>query len=172
MADQQDRAVEFEEVFFQPFDRGQVQVIGRFVQEQQVRLADENLRQVQLGSLPAGERFDVLLPGIGRQADAEQGRFELMPPGISAGQVELVLDVLIGFQRLVELLIGVLGHVMLELTHPMRQIMQRRERKLRFVHHGVARIEDGVLREMAELDGLGDGDDADFRRDFAGDDLE
>ena len=95
MADQNDRPAELQQVFLQPFDRRQIQVIGRLVEQQQVRLADQQLGQRQPRPLSAGQRLDDLLPGLAAQPDAQQRRFESVPPGVSAGQVEIVLGVLI-----------------------------------------------------------------------------
>jgi len=41
VTDEKDRAVEFEEVFFQPFDGGEIEVVGGFIEKQEIGFADE-----------------------------------------------------------------------------------------------------------------------------------
>ena len=127
VADDDDRPAEAEQVLFQPLDGGQVQVIGRLVEQQQVGLADEQLGQRQPGALPAGQGGDRLLPCLAVQPDAQQRRLQLMPPGVSAGQLEVVLDVLVSVERLVQCFAGLVGHLMLDVA----QLVGQR--------HGVAR---------------------------------
>ena len=45
---------------------------------------------------------DILLPRFASEADAQQRRLQLVPPGISAGQVEFVLRLLVLTQDLLQ----------------------------------------------------------------------
>src|SRR5205814_3607644 len=95
MADQHCRAVETKQIFLQPFDRDQIQMIGWLIEQKKIRLADEQLGQRQPRALAARKGGDVLFPAFAAQADAKQSRFKFVLPGVSAGQIELVLNVLI-----------------------------------------------------------------------------
>jgi hypothetical protein len=61
----------------------------------------------------------------------------LVPPGVSAGQLEFVLDVLIFIEDFVELVAGDVGHLVLDLAEFVGEIVQRGEGQLGFVDHGV-----------------------------------
>ena len=74
-----------------------------------------------------------------------------------------MLDLLVLCEDFFERLAGVRGHFVLELAELVRQIMQLGERQLGFVHDGVGGIEDGILREMADLGAFGDGDECRYR---------
>ena len=51
-----------------------------------------------------------------------------------------MLNILITLQRLLELLAGMIGHLMFKLTQAMREIVKLRICELRFVHHAVGWI--------------------------------
>ena len=56
--DDQRAALEAVQPVFQPFQRRDVQMVGRLVQDQQVRIVSSSARQAQPRFLPAGERPD------------------------------------------------------------------------------------------------------------------
>ncbi len=126
-------------------------MVGRFVEKKDIRLSDEDLGQVQSRPLPAGQFFDVGFPHLTREADAEQGAFELVLPRISAVCLEFVLQFFIFLQGPVEIVIGMLGHGVLKLSHAMCQFVQMRKSQLGFVDDCVGRVKARLLREMADL---------------------
>ena len=54
MSDKDQRPVVSEQKFFEPGDRADVEMIGRLIQQQQVRLAHQSARQHDLSARPAG----------------------------------------------------------------------------------------------------------------------
>ncbi len=61
MGDEQQRALETEHQLFEPFDGLDVEMVGRLVEQQQIRLADQRARQHHAPAQPAGEgRVDRL----------------------------------------------------------------------------------------------------------------
>ena len=106
-------------------------MIGRLVEQEQVGLADEQLGQGEPGALSAGEGLDVLLPGLGAEADAQQRGLEPVPPGVAAGQVELVLDRLILLEHFLQRLAGVIGHRVLDVAEAVGELVQLRRRRAR-----------------------------------------
>ncbi len=151
VGDDDDRAVEVGQIFFQPLDGGQVEVIGRFVQQKQIGLGEQELGEGQARALPAGKHRDFLFPRFAAQADAQQRGFHLVLPGVAAGEVELVLDVLVFFQDFFELIAGGFGHAVFEIAHLVREMVQIGEAEFGLVDHGVFGIEDRVLDEIADL---------------------
>ncbi len=70
--DQQQRAGVFEQPLLQPQHRVQIQVVGRFVEQQQVAGHHQRARQVQAHPPAAGKRGHRALVGLGREAEAVQ----------------------------------------------------------------------------------------------------
>ena len=60
VGDGQHRALEFEQVFLQPLDAFEVQMVGRLVQKQNVRLFQQQARQIHAGLLPARQAVEFL----------------------------------------------------------------------------------------------------------------
>jgi len=82
--DQQRAGVAFEPVF-KPDDRIQIQMVGRFIEQQQVGRAHQRLRQIQPHAPAAGKTGDRLLHLFQREAQAEQQLFAARVDGIGVG---------------------------------------------------------------------------------------
>ena len=63
MADEDEGRAQALDLALQPFDGGQVEVVGRLVQQQDVRLGRQNARQRGTAGLAAGEAGWILLAG-------------------------------------------------------------------------------------------------------------
>jgi len=100
VADQHQRATARTEFAFQPFDGGEVEVVGRLVQQQDVgrgrqhtgerraaRFAAGELRRVLVAVQP--ELFEQVLRGIGIVAGAEPG-FDISERGGEAVEIRLL----------------------------------------------------------------------------------
>ncbi|NYH20482.1 hypothetical protein GGD41_007824 [Paraburkholderia bryophila] len=70
---------------FEPDDRVQIQVIGRFVEQQQIRAAHQRLREIQTHAPAAREAADRLAGLVEREAEAEQQRFGACGRGVAVG---------------------------------------------------------------------------------------
>ncbi len=70
--DQQQRARVLQQPLFQPEHRVQIQVVGRFVEQQQVAGHHQRARKVQSRAPAAGEGGDRTRMGVGREAQAMQ----------------------------------------------------------------------------------------------------
>ena len=107
MGNKQNRALEVLEGLFQPRDCADVQVVGRFVKQQQVRFGNQCLGQ-QDASTPAAGQFGESF--VGRQLQTAQGAvYQLLQAPAITG-FEVLLDV----HQLVQVSIGddVLAQVM------------------------------------------------------------
>src|SRR5690554_8148267 len=106
MGNEQHCAVEFQQCFFQPGDGPDIQVVGRLVQQQQVRLGDQRLGQQDT---PSPATRQLIQPFICRQLQATQGAFYqlLQTPAITGFQLLLdagqLLQVFFGFNRQAQL---------------------------------------------------------------------
>ena len=99
MADDEDCAGIALEVGFQPFHRRKIEVVGGLVQNEDVRLLQQQLCQPQAGQLAAGQDCDVLGPGILREAHAGQHLFDVDVHIVSIGCVDDVLQCIVLLQQ-------------------------------------------------------------------------
>ena len=81
------------EVLLEPFDRPDVQVVGRLVEQQQVRVRDHEARERGAGLLPAGDRRGRARPLVAREAEPGQGLVHALVERVAAEDVEAVLEV-------------------------------------------------------------------------------
>ena len=77
MADHQHCAAVGFQIGFQPVHRFQIQMVGGFVQNQNVRAFQQQAGQAQAGLLAAGKHPGLFLPGICREAHAVEHLFDL-----------------------------------------------------------------------------------------------
>ncbi|MNF55709.1 hypothetical protein D3C84_371810 [compost metagenome] len=90
MRDEQHGALEILQRFFEPGNRTDVQVVGRFVEQQQVRLGHQGLGQ-QDATTPAAGQFGEGL--VGRQLQTAQGAVDQLLQTPAVAGFEVVLDV-------------------------------------------------------------------------------
>jgi len=100
VADHQHRTGIAFEVVFQPFHGGKVQVVGGLVQNEHVRLFQQQLCQPQPRQLAAGEHRNVLLPCILRKAHAGQHLFDVHIHVVAVGGIHDVLQLVVPGQQL------------------------------------------------------------------------
>lgn len=88
MGDEQHRALEFLQCFFKPGDRADVEVVGRFVEHQQIRLGHQGLGQ-QHATTPAAGQFGEGL--VGRQLQTAECAVDqlLQSPAVTGFEVRL-----------------------------------------------------------------------------------
>ncbi len=105
MADHEDRAAEALEPHLQPFDRRDVQMVGRLVEQEHIRIADQRLGKGHPAPFAAREIGEQ---PITRHADLGQGLVDPVPP-ISLAVAEAGCDVVGDGHRRIEH--GLLGHI-------------------------------------------------------------
>ena len=96
VSDQDDRRVERLQVRLEPFQRLDVEVVGRLVEQQQVGVAGERARQRGACQLTAGERAQVALEVAVAEAEAMQRRVDAVAPVVAAGVLEPRLGLRVG----------------------------------------------------------------------------
>ena len=90
VGDDDQGAFEVEQVFFQDVEGQDVQVVGRFVEDQQVGLLDQDGEQVEPAAFAAGEAGDGVVPHIvGEEELFEQAG---VADGLQHGLVFLELE--------------------------------------------------------------------------------
>ncbi|MCY1530082.1 hypothetical protein D9M68_652580 [compost metagenome] len=89
MGNEQHGTVEAQQRLFQPGDRADVEVVGRLVEQQQIRLGDQRLGQ-QHPPPPAAGQFGQGL--VGRQLQAAQGAIDQLLQAPAVTGLEVMLD--------------------------------------------------------------------------------
>ena len=105
--------VEALEVALEPLERGDVQVVGGLVQEQQVRVARERARERRAGELSAREAVEPAVQSVVREAQAVQRPERARPPVPAAGVLEPRLGARVAVEE--RGVVGALAHRCLEL---------------------------------------------------------
>ena len=120
MRDGDDGAGVLRQVPLEPRDRLGVEVVGRLVQEQQVRPLEEDLAERHAALLAAGDLRDV---GVGRRKPQRVHRDLELPVELPrVGRLDRVLDALVLGHELVALGLGeVLGHLLVQLVEALQE---------------------------------------------------
>ena len=79
MRDEDDRSGERGERLFEPFDRRDVEMVGRLVEEQQVGLENERPRERHALAQPAGQLLDECVRGKLQPVERDEERVDPRP---------------------------------------------------------------------------------------------
>ncbi len=132
MGDEQHAAAKIVEQRFQPFDRGKIQVVGRLVQQQHVRLGHQRLRQRHALAHAAGKRpyqrirvkFQPLDGGLDARLHRPTVlRFQLRLQRLHRRQQGVVIGIRLG--QLVRQMM-VCGDDPVQLAEPARDLVEHR----------------------------------------------
>ncbi len=148
VGDEEQRDAGLDQQGLQPFDGGDVEVVGRLVEQQHFRRNGQRLGQRQPFLLAAGKRPDA---GVGVEAKAIDDFFRLRFVGPRAAGLEIVLQ---GFHTRQQ---GVV--IARAFGHPVRHVMVGGKQRRGFAHagnhrleHGCCAIERRLLRHIADAD--------------------
>ena len=100
VGDEDDGGVEVAQVALQPLQRGDVEVVGRLVEQQQVGPGRQRPRQRGAGQLAAGEGRERALGLLAAEAEAAQHGEDAVAPAVAAAVLEPLLGGGVGVQRL------------------------------------------------------------------------
>lgn len=105
MGNDQQRAFIFAEIILQPQQGLEIQMVGRFVQDQKPRLLQQKLRQRQTRFFTAGQGSDIGTVGLVRKAHTSEHRFYFYVDLVSvfrlkiSGKTSILLGQLLIFFR-------------------------------------------------------------------------
>jgi hypothetical protein len=124
----------------QPLDRFGVEVVGRFVEQQHVRLLQQQAAQRDAALLATGELADDRVPG--RQAQRVGGDFQLVLQGvrIAGGQDRLQALLFLGQRVEIRAVLGIGG---VDLVQPRLRLQHFAHAFLDGLAHGLFRIQRG-----------------------------
>jgi hypothetical protein len=139
------RALERAQPVLEPQDRLEVEVVGGLIEQQRVRLHDQDPREPDAHLPAARERADVAVHLLGREAEArEHGARARLEP-VAAERLEARLRLAVALDERVELALPLrVGERVLELV----QLARRFGHGARAVERG---LEHGLILELADV---------------------
>ena len=133
----------------QPGHRFGVEVIGRFVKQQHVRLGQQQAAQGDAAFFATGQLGHVCIPG--RQAQGVGGDIQGAVEIMAVGGVQIGFEVGLFGGQLVEIGLGIgIGGV--DFVEPRQGVFDRRDRFLDVAAHVLAGVELWLLRQEADMD--------------------
>ena len=150
------------QVLLQPVARFQIQVIGGLVQQQQVRLFEQQLGQRD-AHLPAARKFlGALVPLLVRKPEAGQHRPHLRFDGVAVAGAELAIELMeaVGHLRILRPRGIQFAHLVRQLFHLHFHLLQRSENRHAFGEDAAAGKREAVLRQVAGADAARDAERA------------
>ena len=84
------------EVLLEPFERVEIEVVGRLVEQQQVRIGDDQPGQRRAGLLAAGQRRRRLGPLVAGEPEARQRAVDPLVERVAAEDLVLVEELRVG----------------------------------------------------------------------------
>ncbi len=135
-----DRRVEARQVLLEPLERGDVEVVGGLVEQQQVRLAGERAGERRARELAAREGRQPAVEILGVEAQAAQGHERAVAPAVAAVKLEALLGLRVRAEG--RLVVRAVGHRLLK----PRQLALERGHLLRARQHVVAQAQVSLAR--------------------------
>ena len=142
----------------QPVAGFQIQVIGRLVEQQQVRLFEQQLGERDAHLPAAGKFLGALVPFFMRKAQARQHGSHLRFNGVAIAVTELTVQVMetVGHLRVLGPGGIQFAHLVRELFHLHFHLLQRGEHRHALGEHAAAGEREAVLRQVAGADAARD----------------
>ena len=154
------------QVLLQPVARFQIQVIGRLVEQQQVRLFEQQLGQRD-AHLPAARKFfGAPVPFRVRKPKPREHRSNLRLDGISIARAKFAIQLMktIGHLRVFRARGIELRHLVRQVFHLLLHFAQRSEHRHALGENAAAGKREPVLRQVAGADAARDAEAAVFER--------
>ena len=170
VADQDDAAAERLQVFLDPAQRAEVEVVGRFVQQQQVRFLEQEFGQRDAHLPPARKLGAGAVEIVAAETEALQHGLDARADPRGTGLVEAQLEVAHAIEQLQ--VVGTAGlergERLAEVVQPLAQVEHAGERRLHLGEHGASRSRDAFLRQVADPHAARPHDPARVGRELAG----
>ena len=157
----------------QPDDVLMIQIVGRFVEDQDRRVFEQQFDQQDLGPLTAGKIRNVLVQTDITQPQTSRDFLDLGVQLIKAAVFEDLLDLAGVFHHFIHFVrVFRKRHILIELQHFTFQIVHMVKGCVQDLADRHAFFEHRVLVQIADRDMAGPGDLACIRQDLAGDDVQ
>ncbi len=157
---------------FQPLQHLQIEVVGRLVEEEQIRVGEEGLGEGNAGLLAAAEAVDRLGELSFGEAEAHQNLIGAVLDVVAAGGLEAGLEAVVLREQRFQLGSGRRTHCRLDLPHSIGRGKNRCERQACFLADRAIAGETRFLRQVGDAQARGVDDAPGVRVLQAGDDAE
>ena len=153
----------------QPLDRVQIQMVGRLVEQKDVRIFQNDAREVDAGFLAAGEHLKLLCAHVAGDFQTVAHLVHLDIQRVAAERFQLLLECAVAREQ-----DGVRAglHLLFQLGHLLPHCANAVERRAEHLLDGRARLKDRNLVDDADCAVLCDGHRAGIIGDLAGQDAE
>ncbi len=155
VADQQKRALVLGQGILQPFDGGEIEVVGGLVHQQHVGFLQKQLRKRNPRTLPAGQRFHFAAEHMPADPKAQKLAGNLALVGIAFQLCELLSHLTV-FVRQADgcLFVAVFRHSRFHVAHAAFQSDDAAEHRKHRVPHGILGADIVDLRQIPQLQAL------------------
>ena len=151
MGDDDERAPMGDQEPFEPFEGGQIEVVRRLVEEEEIGRFEERLRQGDAGLLAAAEGLDLHLPVRLVEAEPVQDRLGAMLDVVAAARLEGDRGgVIFGHQLFERRVVGRRAEGVFDRGHPLAQGVEGREGIQRLLADVAVAGEPRLLREIGD----------------------
>ena len=123
----------------EPLQHLEVEVVGRLIEQQQVRVGEQGLGQRDTSFLATAEAVDRLVEHVFGESETEQHFIGAMLDVVPMGRIESRLQLVVFDQEVVEPITGI-GHAMLDLAHSVGNLKHVREGRTSFLPQGIVLV--------------------------------
>ncbi|OQA94329.1 MAG: hypothetical protein BWY25_02829 [Chloroflexi bacterium ADurb.Bin222] len=151
MAHEEQRTIPVCQRLFEPFQRLRIEVIGRFIADQQVGTFEQQAREQGAGLLPAAAMRQGHVPQIAVEAEAREHLLDAELVFVAARELEGFLQAAVALQLLIR--DGAVCHRLLQAAELGSLRFEGREDSAHLLVHGVRRIGEsrhGILLQVAD----------------------
>ncbi len=140
------------EIFLEPVARFEVEMIRRLVKQQQVRAAEQQLRQRNPHLPAAGKCFRRSIGVVRCETKATEDRCDTQVHAVAVREAKAVLQLAVAGEHFVVLALRDrrIAEPMLDLVHFHLHIEERLECTARFLEDTPARVRESVLRQVTD----------------------
>ena len=162
MADEQHRAPVGVQVVLQPGDGLQVKMVGRLVQQEQIRLGQQHPAQAQPGALAAGEQRGQLPLLLLAEAQARQHPLHRGTPAVAVGPLEVPRQLIVLAAQAAQerLVVAHVSHLLFQGAQLPLHFHHRLKDALQLLQHRAALAHLALLGKIPQLQALLHGDGA------------
>ncbi len=140
------------QVLLEPVARIEIQVVRRFVEEQEIRAAEQQLGQGDPHLPAAGERLGRTIAIVGAEAEPAQHGRDPQVHAVALVEPEAILKFAVAHEHRVVLALRHAGiaKTMFDVFHLALHVEQRLEGSADFFENGAAAVRQPVLRQIAD----------------------
>ena len=131
--------------FSEPFDMFNVQIVGRFVQEQDVGVLEEQFSQKNFTALTTGKVCDVTVKTNATKAQAVSNFFDFSVEGVETAVFQFRLDFTNGVHHFIKFFRSSVAHFVIQVEHLLFHFVHALESSAQYFANGHAFFQSALL---------------------------